>query len=171
MYVQIVRRAVAGLAIGALGVTGCMPAASTAAPTAGPTQGTATSPPSTAAASGTVKVTVQEFSVLPETPSTAVGEVTFEVTNNGPDDDHEFVVIKTDLAKDALPTKANGSVDEDGEGIEVIDEVEEFSPGETEELTVNLKAGSYVLICNVFEDSENESHYQNGMRTAFEVTG
>jgi len=35
--------------------------------------------------------------------------------------------------------------------------------------TVDLEAGSYVLICNIFDDAENEAHYQEGMRTAFTV--
>ena len=30
-------------------------------------------------------------------------------------------------------------------------------------------AGSYVLICNVYSVEEQESHYQEGMRTAFTV--
>jgi hypothetical protein len=82
------------------------------------------------------------------------------------------VVIKTDLAADALPTSEEGAVDEAGSGIEVIGEIEEFEPGETQSATFDLEAGSYVLICNVVEeeDGEKEAHYKLGMRTAFTVT-
>ena len=118
-----------------------------------------------------VNVTLQEFEVVAQPDSVAAGKVTFRATNNGPEDEHEMVVIKTDLAADALPTKDDGSVDEDGDGIDAIDEIEEFPVGETKELDVDLDAGSYVLICNVVEDEDGqtESHYQEGMRTAFTV--
>jgi hypothetical protein len=120
---------------------------------------------------GTVAVTLQEFSVLPESDTASAGEVTFEATNEGPNDPHELVVIRTDLAPDALPTTEEGGVDEEGEGIEVIGEIEEFPVGETESATFDLEAGSYVLICNIVEeeDGELESHYVEGMRTAFAV--
>ena len=95
--------------------------------------------------------------------------MTFNATNNGPDDDHEFVVIQTDLSPTDLPTKPDGSVDEEGAGITVIDEIEPFAVGKTETLTVDLDAGSYALICNVYDAKEKEAHYQEGMRTGFTV--
>lgn len=118
---------------------------------------------------GPVAVTLQEFSVAAEPNSAPSGSVTFEATNDGPDDQHEFVVIKTDLGLTELPTDETGAVDEDGEGIEIVDEIEPFDVGQTETLTVDLEAGSYVLICNVFDEEENEAHYQEGMRTSFTV--
>jgi uncharacterized cupredoxin-like copper-binding protein len=118
---------------------------------------------------GTVQVTLQEFSVIPAQESVSAGEVTFEVENTGPEDVHEFVVIKTDLAPDALPTDENGAVEEEGEGMEVIDEIEDIPVGETQTLTVDLDAGNYVLICNIFDEEEQEAHYSMGMRTAFTV--
>lgn len=71
---------------------------------------------------GTVNVTLQEFAVILAESSVQAGAVTFEATNEGPADPHELVVIKTDLAPDALPTNDVGLVDEEGEGIEVIGE-------------------------------------------------
>ena len=117
----------------------------------------------------TVDVTLQEFAVIPAASSAAAGDVTFDVTNEGPDDVHEFVVFKTDLAPDALPTAADGSVDEEGEGVELIDEIEDIAVGDTPTLTVSLDAGSYVFICNIVEEEGGEtiSHYQQGMRVAF----
>lgn len=122
---------------------------------------------------GTVKVTLQEFEVIPEVASVAAGKVTLEATNKGPDDPHELVVIRTDLAPDALPTTPEGAVDEQGQGIEVLGEIEEFDPGQTRSLTLDLEPGNYVLICNVVETTggETEAHYALGMRTAFTVTG
>jgi uncharacterized cupredoxin-like copper-binding protein len=128
----------------------------------------------TGAATGggtTVAVTVQEFAVIPAASSAPAGDVTFDVTNEGPDDTHEFVVFKTDLAPDALPTASDGSVDETGEGVELIDEIEDIAVGDTPTLTVSLDAGSYVFICNIVEEEGGEtiSHYQQGMRVAFTV--
>ena len=91
------------------------------------------------------------------------------VAHTGPNDVHEFVVIQTDLAPDALPTDANGVVDESGGGMTVIDEIEDLAVGATEDLTVTLAAGNYALICNIFDEDENEAHYQMGMYSAFTV--
>ena len=118
---------------------------------------------------GTVDVTLQEFAVIPDTSSAPAGEVTFNVTNTGPDDVHEFVVFQTDLAPDALPTAEDGSVDEEGEGLELQDEIEDIAVGDTQSLTVDLAAGNYVLICNIYDADEQEAHYQEGMRVAFTV--
>ncbi len=118
---------------------------------------------------GTVEVTLQEWAVIPAASSVEAGEVTFEATNAGPDDPHELVVVRTDLSPEALPTDANGKVDEEGEGIEFIGEIEEFAVGETESATFDLVAGNYVLFCNIYEEAEQEAHYQQGMRVAFTV--
>jgi len=117
----------------------------------------------------TVAVTLQEWSVLPAPESAPAGNVTFEVTNNGPEDVHEFVVLKTDLDPGALPVDANGAVTEEGEGIEVVDEIEDVTVGTTQELTVDMAAGKYVLLCNIYDETEKEAHYTMGMRTAFIV--
>ena len=123
----------------------------------------------TTGAAGAVDVTLQEFAVIPAQGSAPAGDVTFNVTNKGPDDVHEFVVIQTDLAPDALPTNKDGSVDEEGKGIEPQDEIEDIPIGDTQNLTVNLAEGNYVLICNIYDKDEQESHYQEGMRVSFTV--
>lgn len=120
----------------------------------------------------TVEVMLVEFAVIPDVTEVPAGEVTFQATNDGPNDPHELVVIKTDLAPAALPTDQDGAVDEAGSGIEVLGEIEEFAVGGTESMTLTLEPGSYVLICNLveMEDGEVEAHYAMGMRTAFTVT-
>lgn len=123
----------------------------------------------TGSGGSTVAVTLQEFAVIPAPASAAAGEVTFEVTNEGPDDPHELVVFKTDLDPGALPTGADGSVDEAGEGLTLIDEIEDIAVGDAPTLTVDLEAGNYALICNIYEASEDESHYQEGMFVGFTV--
>jgi len=55
-------------------------------------------------------------------------------------------------------------VDEEGEGLEAVDEIEDIEAGTSPTLTVDLDAGSYVLICNI------TGHYDAGMHTALTVT-
>lgn len=119
---------------------------------------------------GTVDVTLQEFSVATDPTSAEAGEMTFEATNDGPDDIHEFVVFRTDLSLTDLPTDENGAVDEAGEGLELIGEIEDIEVGETDSVTLNLDAGNYVLVCNIWDEDEQEAHYQEGMRTGFTVS-
>ncbi len=135
-----------------------------------PTGAPTTQAPTTTARTA-VAVTLQEWSVLPAQASAPAGQVTFQAKNTGPKDPHELVVIKSDLEPGALPTTPEGKVDEEGAGIEVIGEIEEFKVGETRSSTFDLKAGSYVLLCNIVEKEEGktEAHYQLGMRTAFTV--
>jgi uncharacterized cupredoxin-like copper-binding protein len=114
-------------------------------------------------------VTLQEFAVLPSPSSAAAGETTLQVTNDGPDDIHEFVILRTDLDPAELPTDEQGADTEDGEGIEVVDDIEDIPVGETQEVTVTLEAGNYVLLCNIHDEDEDEAHYMMGMRVAFPV--
>ena len=123
-----------------------------------------------------VDVTVKEWSVAPAEASAVAGEIKFEVMNEGPNHKHELVVAKTDLAPQSLPTKADGSVNEEGAGIKVIGEIEEFPVGEDAENEFDLTAGKYVLFCNVVEAESmpdmggKKSHYSLGMFAAFTVT-
>jgi uncharacterized cupredoxin-like copper-binding protein len=139
-------------------------------PTASAAPTTRAQTPSDGGAAGTsIDVSLQEFSILPDADSAAAGPLTFHVTNNGQDHEHEFVIIRTDLAPEALPTGSDESVSEDE--VDAVDEVEGLQPGESGDVTVDLDAGSYVFICNVVEDisGQQESHYQLGMRRGFTV--
>ena len=92
---------------------------------------------------------------------------------------HELVdsfgcrVDVTDLEPGDLPTQGEvGSVDEAGEGVALIGEIEDIAVGDSPSVTLNLEAGNYVFICNIVEEEEGgelESHYQEGMRTAFTI--
>ena len=108
----------------------------------------------------TVTVSLGEYFVKPDVSSTKAGNVKFEVTNDGKME-HEFVVIKTDTAPGDLPL-ADGNVDEEAAG-EVPGEIPSVMPGATEELTLSLDAGKYVLICNL------PGHYAAGQYVGFTV--
>ena len=92
--------------------------------------------------------------------SADAGDLTFDVTNDA-EQPHEFVIFKTDVNEDAMPTDDEGNVDEEGEGVELVDEIEDIEAGSTQSLTVTLDAGNYVFICNL------PGHYAQGMHTSF----
>jgi uncharacterized cupredoxin-like copper-binding protein len=121
---------------------------------------------------GTVNVALQEWAVVPAVASVEHGKVTFAATNKGPEDAHELVVFKTDLGVRDLPANADGKVDEEGAGLTMIGEIEEFDPGKTGSATFDLTPGRYVLVCNIVSDEPDgtkESHYRLGMSTEFTV--
>jgi uncharacterized cupredoxin-like copper-binding protein len=132
--------------------------------------GSSASPTTGGGDATTIAVTLQEWAVVTASDTAPSGDVTFDVTNDGPEDIHEFVVIKTDLDAGDLPTDADGVIDEAGEGMDVKDEIEDIPVGETQSLTVALDAGNYVLVCNIWDPDEGEAHYQMGMYTPFSVT-
>ena len=118
-----------------------------------------------------VEATLREFSITLDRASAPRGTVTFHVTNSG-QDTHEFLVVRTDLAPNALPTEPDGSYQENGSGAQLLDEIEAIPPGSSRDLTLDLTEGSHVLICNMVmtePDGTVEVHYQLGMRTAFRV--
>ncbi len=139
--------------------------------TAAPTTST-----TVAVASGAVGVVVKEFAIG-LTPAVAkAGEVEFSIKNEGKLE-HEFVIFKTQLAPDKLPTKAPtstaasssgaqaavGDVDEDGAGVEHITEQEGVEPAKSVTFKATLPAGNYVVICNL------PGHYAAGMHATLTV--
>ncbi|MEX2159051.1 MAG: hypothetical protein WEB04_06565, partial [Dehalococcoidia bacterium] len=118
---------------------------------------------------GTVEVSLLEYTVTPDADSATVGDITFNVSNLG-GVVHEFVVVQTDLAAEDLPTAADGSFDEAGAGVEVVDEIEDIAVGDEPTLTVSLDAGNYLLLCNIVEETTAISHFAEGMHTPFTVT-
>lgn len=108
-----------------------------------------------------VDVTLDEWSVALGSSSASAGTVTFKISNKG-EKVHELLLFQTDLAHDALPV-SGGVVPEDAAGLTFIGEEEDIADGATAEWKVDLKAGRYVLLCNITD------HYTNGMHVAFTV--
>ncbi|MDO8614662.1 MAG: hypothetical protein Q7T33_02860 [Dehalococcoidia bacterium] len=121
---------------------------------------------------GKVNVVLREWAIDTDVSSLPEGDIEFEVKNEGPDEDHEMVIIRTDLAPDKLPIGADGSVDEKAGGVTAVKEIQEFEAGRKSGATFTLDPGKYVLICNRVDERDGEKmvHYQKGMRTAFTVT-
>jgi uncharacterized cupredoxin-like copper-binding protein len=156
-------RGISLLGVGLL-LAACGNAGTTTAPTTGPIASTpAATTPAGSAAAGAITATESEFKIEMSPTTAAPGPVTFQITNSGTQV-HEFVVVKTDVAADALPQKTDEpEVDEDASSLTAVDEVEDIAAGASASLDVTLEAGHYVLFCNV------PGHYQLGMHTDFTV--
>jgi hypothetical protein len=120
------------------------------------------------------------------TPSaTEEKKVTFNISNISRFIPHQFVVIKTDLAPDALPRVTPGpgvAASDVGVDESKVDVVARFQPptpsqppntlaaGQSGVLSAKLKKGNYVLICNLgVTGSPRRAHYADGMRSGFRV--
>jgi uncharacterized cupredoxin-like copper-binding protein len=117
-----------------------------------------------------VNVVLSEFVVEPEQESADSGEITFAIDNEG-GETHEFLVVEAASADD-LPVDDDGAFDEAAFGEDnVLDEVEDIEAGDTAELTLDLEAGTYVLLCNIVEDEDGEveSHFAEGMHATLTV--
>ena len=108
-----------------------------------------------------VHVTLSEWHVKASVALVPAGPVTVEVANKGAIP-HQVVVLKTDLAPEAL-VKATGGykIDEETSGKDFG--VVQVQPGITQSGIFKLVPGKYVLICNI------PAHYQQGMYAALEV--
>ena len=94
------------------------------------------------------------------TPSSVpAGKVTFVVKNDGTIL-HEMVVLKSKTAFDQLPIDTKNKVSE----ATTVGEAGNVPKGKTKSVTLKLKKGNYVLVCNIAK------HYGLGMRAAFTVT-
>lgn len=90
------------------------------------------------------------------------GDVIFSMTNYG-SMSHEFLVVKTDFKPGKIPTSSQDRIDENGKGVDVVDEIAEWPINTGGVLKVNLKPGKYQLLCNL------PGHYKAGMYAAFTV--
>ena len=108
-------------------------------------------------------VLLKDFAVEQETTVVPAGTVSFLVRNQGPTT-HEVIVVRTDLAPDELPLQDDGlTVDEEGDGIKFLEEVEGLDIDDRQTLVLDLAPGRYVLYCNL------EGHYLGGMYEALIV--
>jgi plastocyanin len=113
------------------------PAASAASPTAASTTAASSAP--SGGPSTTINATEKDFAIALDKSSVPAGAVTFKITNNGPSP-HDIGVKELNKASD------------------IID------PGKNGQLTVDLKAGTYTVICTI------PGHEQLGMKMTLTVT-
>jgi uncharacterized cupredoxin-like copper-binding protein len=91
------------------------------------------------------------------------GEVTFKVTNGSKEAVHEMIVVPAPAKGKSLPyIDAEQRIDEDAAGH--LGEVSELDPGKSGSLTLDLKPGTYLVLCNV------PTHFMGGMWQLLTVT-
>lgn len=90
------------------------------------------------------------------------GKVTFQAVNQSKEQVHELIVVRADPKQATLPydEKKSEVVEK---RIHHLGEIGDLKPGATGKITLNLKPGDYVLICN------QPGHYKAGMSTPFTV--
>jgi uncharacterized cupredoxin-like copper-binding protein len=110
-----------------------------------------------------VEVGLSTFGMALSSNTVKAGPVTFVVRNNATDQTHEFVVAQTDLPADQIPIDPDTHLI-DEEKFTVLGEVEDLGSGALKRLTLDLKSGRYLLLCNL------ASHYQSGMHAELTVT-
>lgn len=155
--------------------TGTLTVAASGASASGPTPadaadaGDACVPTSSAAPSAVeISATLSDFKIELDPSTVPAGPVQLVATNKGTHP-HEVVVVKG-VAANALPTKADGTVDEDKLPAEAkIGEIEAFKPGLTCGGGFTLSAGTYTVFCNVLGTAEG-AHFRNGMVTTLVVS-
>jgi uncharacterized cupredoxin-like copper-binding protein len=117
-----------------------------------------TAPPADTATSGAVvAVVLDEWKLAPAQAAVRVGRVSFVVRNDG-SMAHEFVVLRSDRRAGGLPVKGGKAVETGRRG-----ELSQIASGVSKRLTLTLRPGRYVLLCNLL------GHYQAGQFAALRV--
>ena len=161
--------AVAAAACGSSGSPASSPsgAASVAQPTAAATVAPSIAPVASPAAVLTEKVTVPTISLYEWKvivgDTLKAGPSTFTISNFGTMP-HELLIFKSDLAPAAYPKDKSGDIIEDGPGVNLVSDGENIDPTGAQVRTVNLKAGTYLFVCNI------PGHFKQGMFQVVTVT-
>lgn len=119
-------------------------------------------------ASTTIKVVEageggQPMSLTLEPATVKAGKATFTVHNDAVSEEHEMIVVKLKSADEKIPMmEGKDRVDEDK--LSSLGEVEDLKAGADGKLTVDLKAGTYLVFCNI------KGHYSSGMQSKMVVT-
>ena len=110
-----------------------------------------------------LNVLLKDFKVEQEAAIVPAGTVSLRILNKGPTR-HELIVVRTDRAPEKLPLQDDGlTVDEEGERVELVDEIDGLDIDERQTLVLGLAPGPYVMYCNL------EGHYLGGMYAALTV--
>jgi uncharacterized cupredoxin-like copper-binding protein len=153
--------AISAAAVVAVGVTGCGGnSAGKAADNAGKVADSAKEKASEAVVKvtgGRVLVAMSDYKFLPSTITVAAGTLKVTAKNVG-QQPHEFVLLRTDKAPNAVALKGGKASESSSVG-----EISEQTPGKSATHTFQLKPGNYVFVCNV------DGHYKLGMRGSLDV--
>jgi uncharacterized cupredoxin-like copper-binding protein len=146
-----VKAALAVLAVLTFPIAGCGGDESSEESSPEPASTAAGGGSSTEVTGGRTTVSMTEFAFEPDELSTKAGTLTVTAKNDG-SAPHEFVLIRTKKAADALPVKGSEASDAGAVG-----EIPQQEPGASASHKFKVKSGPYVFICNV------PGHYKAGM--------
>lgn len=90
------------------------------------------------------------------------GNVTFQVSNNSKDIQHEFLIARLKGSPDQVPYDASAGKVKEAD-LKGVQELGDLDPGKSGQMTVDLKAGKYLLFCNL------PGHYKAGMHKVLTV--
>ena len=108
----------------------------------------------------TITATLTDTAIALSEAAIPAGKVTFQVVNKGTVV-HSLVLLKTDLKHDKIPSdpKDDTKVSEQGSVLASG----QLAVADSKQFSRDLKAGSYVLVCN------EPAHYLVGMHIGFVV--
>lgn len=96
-------------------------------------------------------------------PTVKAGDVVFAVHNDAVSEAHEMVLVRLKAANEEVSViAAKHRVDE--KALKSLGEVSDLKPGADGTLKAKLKAGTYLLLCNI------KGHYEAGMHAKLTVT-
>jgi len=97
-----------------------------------------------------------------DTPTVKAGRVTLQAVNQSKELVHEVLVVPAPPAGRELPydTEKDTIIEK---GVHSLGEISNLRPGARGKLTLNLKPGTYLLLCN------QPGHYKAGMSTSLVV--
>lgn len=104
-----------------------------------------------------VQVALDEWKLVPAQLSVRPGRIALIVRNDG-EMDHELVVLRSDLHHHRLAVNGGRAVEKGR-----VAELPVIPSGATRRLTLTVRPGKYVLLCNLL------GHYQAGQYAALRV--
>jgi uncharacterized cupredoxin-like copper-binding protein len=109
--------------------------------------------------SGASAVRLTDFAIA--VSGMKAGHVSLSVRNAG-QSAHDVVVLRTDLAPDAIPAPG-GTADATAAGVQNLGGTNPLVPGTKAKLSVDLTPGKYVFVCTL------PGHYGQGMHVGVTV--
>ena len=105
--------------------------------------------------------TLSEFTVKLDRPALPTGKVTLTANNVG-GEEHELVLVRASTIAD-LPTKSDGSVDEDKiAAADKVGEIDHVAVRGHKSADFTLTPGTYVAFCNIVDQTGSGAMMGNG---------